>query len=145
MGERTARLVVDVVCSAAADMNLVIPVPLGEDRLRFRGYNQVDLFAGPLAELLGLRYLPGALRRDRETRSQVGLTGDQRRVNLADAFRASAELVAGRRVLLVDDVFTTGSTGNACARALKEAGAAHVFLFTLARAVGKEEVITEIA
>jgi len=117
---------------------VVVPVPLSPKRLNQRGYNQVDLFGRPLAAGLGLAYRPDDLRRVKETRSQVGLTPDQRTSNLRSAFEAGA--VAGKHVLLLDDVFTSGATGNTCARALYNAGAETVRVFTLARAVpGKDD------
>jgi ComF family protein len=107
---------------------------LGSERLEQRGYNQVDLFGRPLADRLGLPYDRKALRRVKQTRSQVGLTPEQRVRNLRSAFRAEEARVAGKHVLLLDDVFTSGSTGSACARALYGAGAETVRVFTLARA-----------
>ena len=144
LGDLVARMTSQTVLAFTGEVDGLVPVPLGPDRFKSRGYNQVDLFARPLARYIGVPYLPDGLQRKRETRSQVGLTGDQRRQNLSGAFVASPEVVEGRSVLLVDDVFTTGSTGNACARALRAAGAQAVFLFTLARAVGSEEVVTDI-
>ena len=130
-----ARLVSESARPIAPAGGLIIPVPLSAQKQSARGYNQAALVARPLAALLGLQYFPSALRRVRETRSQVGLGGDERRQNLARAFRGEPGIVEGRQVLLVDDVFTTGATGNACALALKQAGAAGVSLFTLARAL----------
>lgn len=120
----------------AADV--VVPVPLSPGRLERRGYNQVDLFGRPLAARLGRPYRPETLRRVRETRSQVGLSVDQRTTNLEAAFAAGE--VAGLRVLLLDDVFTSGSTANGCARALFQSGAESVSVFTLARAVPGKDV-----
>ncbi len=114
--------------------DLVVPVPLSAERLRERGYNQADLLARGLAELAGLPYAPDGAARVRHTDSQVGLAAGARRRNVAGAFRGQARRVAGRQVILVDDVCTTGSTLAACAEALRAAGAVSVWGFTLARA-----------
>jgi ComF family protein len=108
------------------DIDGVIPVPLHAQRLAERGFNQSALLAGAFAEGTGLRLAESWLRRERETRSQVGLNGAERRQNVADAFVAEAE-VAGKRLLLVDDVFTTGATLTACAQSLRLAGAKAIY------------------
>lgn len=117
----------------AAD--LIAPVPLSPQRLRERGYNQADLLARPLAEGTGVPYAPRALTRPRHTLSQVGLSAAERRQNVAGAFAADRRAVAGRQVVVVDDVCTTGATLAACAEALQAAGAARVWGLTLARAL----------
>jgi ComF family protein len=117
------------------NVDFVIPVPLGLARARQRGYNQSSLLARPLAHALQIPYKPACLQRNRETRSQVGLSAHQRRENVYGAFRANHEQVSGRIILLVDDVTTTGSTINACAQALSLAGASAVYGLTLARSV----------
>jgi ComF family protein len=116
------------------EVDLVVPVPLGKKRHRERGYNQAALLAAVVSAKLGISQKTSAVKRIRETESQVGLSIDRRRQNVAGAFRATPGLVAGKRVLLVDDVLTTGATLNACAQALKEAGAHMVITLTLARA-----------
>jgi len=117
--------------------DLVVAVPLGFRRQQSRGYNQVALVAEQLAELLTTNYDPLALTRIRETRTQVGLNPTQRRRNVADAFAAVLPRVAGRRVLVVDDLTTTGATFAACASALYRAGAEEVFGLSVARPVSK--------
>ncbi len=89
----------------------------------------------PVADLNGWRYLPKALQRVRETASQVGLTRDERRENMREAFRADPGDVIGKVILVMDDVATTGATLTACSAALKDAGATQVFALTLARAL----------
>jgi competence protein ComFC len=108
-------------------VDLVVPVPLGPVRLRQRGYNQAALLARPLCWETGLDYLPNAVSRVRETRQQVGLSREERAVNMTGAFLAQEKAVADRSVLLIDDVITTGSTLNACAQSLMKAGAKAVF------------------
>jgi predicted amidophosphoribosyltransferase len=85
--------------------------------------------------MAGWDYDPTALKRSRETRSQVGLTVAERKHNVTGAFRADKRKVDGKAILVLDDVATTGATLSACARTLKEAGAREVFAFTLGRAM----------
>jgi ComF family protein len=110
---------------------LLVPVPLHPLRLRQRGYNQSALIALGTGRKIDAR----ALERIRDTPPQAGLGAEQRRRNLAGAFRARAERVRGRRVILVDDVVTTGATVEAASRELLRAGAQSVDVLTLARAV----------
>jgi ComF family protein len=126
------RLVVDGLL-AGPPPQAVVPIPIHAARRRKRGFNQAALLAAPVAEMLGVPLLESAARRTRATAPQVGLAPEVRRTNLADAFVVpDPALVAGKRVLLIDDVFTTGATGSACAHALKDAGAARVDVATLA-------------
>ena len=117
---------------------VVVPVPLHARKLRQRGFNQSQLIARRAVKLgagsgrLVLR--SRVLERRRETQSQIGLTRHQRRENLRGAFVVSRpEEMAGREVLLVDDVFTTGTTVSECARVLRRAGASKAFVATVAR------------
>lgn len=116
-------------------IDLVMPVPLGLARFAERGYNQAALLARPLALYFQLPYQPNILRRIRETRSQVGLSLALRKENVEGAFKAFDNSIRGKNVLVVDDVTTSGSTLNACAGALLEAGACQVYGLTLTRAV----------
>jgi ComF family protein len=114
--------------------DLIVPTPLHWRRRWTRGYNQAMLLARELAPTLGLKPV-NALRRTRATSTQTGLSRTARRANVAGAFTVwDASLVRGRRVLLVDDVMTTGATLRACAAALKRAGAQSVSIAVLARA-----------
>lgn len=121
-----------------ATADLVIPAPLHWRRLAQRGFNQAVWLGHALAKLEGRPFHPAVLDRVKARRSQEGLNAAQRRRNVTGAYRVArgrGALVAGRRILLVDDVYTTGATVNACARALKRAGAAAVSVVTLARVV----------
>jgi ComF family protein len=118
-----------------AGVDLIVPVPLARLRLLSRRFNQAAILAQELSRQTGLAVAAHLLQRTRSTRTQVGLTHDQRRRNVAGAFRVPrhrAAGVRGRRVLLVDDVITTGATVEACARALKRAGAERVDVLVLA-------------
>ncbi len=114
---------------------LLVPVPLHPTRLRSRGYNQALLLARALGHRRGLTVAPRALQRTRATRAQPGLPAAERHRNLAGAFTVRGRaLVAGRRIVLIDDVLTTGATAAACARTLLAAGAERVDVYTVGRA-----------
>jgi ComF family protein len=135
LGEAIALHMTDYVRSLQWPADTLIPVPLGKKRLKERGYNQVGLVARPLAVQLGLRYEPGALRKIRETRTQVGLTASERSQNVQDAYRADPRRVERKSVIVMDDVATTGSTISACTAALLSAGAKDIYVLTIARAL----------
>ena len=109
----------------------VIPVPLHERRLAERGYNQAELLAQAFCQRLQLPLQTRCLTRQRSTQSQVGLTAVERQQNMDDAFVATT-VVHGQRLLLIDDVYTTGATMRACATALLQAGATVVYGLALA-------------
>jgi ComF family protein len=112
-------------------VDVLVPVPLHIARIRQRGYNQSELLARALGELCDLPVAQDDLMRHRPTRSQVGLSPDQRHANVAGAFACRSDALAGQRVLLIDDVLTTGATLTACAAALRAAGATQVWGLTL--------------
>lgn len=126
-----------------AQSDVVVPVPLHPLRLLKRRFNQAAEIARPLARHSQLLYLPDALVRTRHTASQGGGSAQQRRKNMKGAFglgRTGREAVQGRSVLLVDDVFTTGATAEACTRALLEAGASAVNLAVVARVQTRQDI-----
>jgi ComF family protein len=116
--------------------NLIVPVPLHAERERERGFNQALLLARELSRLTGVPLDEhSVVRRVHTERHRAGMDAKARRQSVSEAFGVRhPKLVAGRRVLLVDDVFTTGATVSACAAASKEVGAAKVFVLTIARA-----------
>lgn len=145
------RMLADAIAPLEGDWEgrvpVVLPVPLHSSKLRQRGFNQSELIAAA-----ALRYvrrtalMPGlslnitALIRKRATESQVGMTLEQRQANMRGAFKVVIPgQVAGRDVLLVDDVFTTGATVSECTRVLRRAGAVNVYVATVARAIRHTE------
>ncbi len=138
LGRMLAEAIATLALESPADSVALVPVPLHRAKLRQRGFNQAELIAraamkvGPARDRL--RLCAGVLERKRETASQIGLTTHQRRENLRGAFGVvQRELVAGREVLIVDDVYTTGATVSECARVLRRAGATKVWVATVAR------------
>ncbi len=134
LAKRLGRLM-----AATADdfeaLDYLVPVPLYRRRRWSRGFNQAGLLAAAMAEATDIPARGGLLRRTRATESQAGLSNQQRRSNVAGAFSAPRPgEVRGRRILLIDDVMTTGATLEACAKALKRAGARYVGAVTSARA-----------
>ena len=134
LGEALAIPISLFLSEYAWKVDLVVPIPLSRQRARERGYNQVGLVAFPLALSLRLKYGADALMRARHTRSQVGLTAGERRTNVRGAFRGQARQLAGKSILLMDDVATTGSTLASASDAALEAGAREVYCLTIARA-----------
>lgn len=127
----------------AAQTVLVVPVPLHKRKLRQRGFNQSELIAKAALKLRKndkpYQFRGNLLERRRETKSQIGLSSHQRRENLRGAFAVTeGEWVKGQEILLVDDVFTTGTTASECARVLRRAGASRVWVATVARTLKLE-------
>ena len=127
------------LCEAGADViasaDLIMPIPLARMRLLSRRFNQAQILAAELARRTGKPVDAFGLARTRTTAHQIGLSRAERRRNVSGAFAVPAQrlhTVAGKSVLLVDDVITTGATASAAARALKKAGAARVDVLALA-------------
>ena len=112
----------------------IVPVPLHRLRLRRRGFNQAVLLGKFFSARLSLPMLTKGLLRIRQTEPQIELSGEERRNNVKGAFAVSDPVcIKGKRILLLDDVMTTGSTVNECAKELKKAGALSVIVITVAR------------
>ncbi len=118
---------------ALSDCDIIIPVPLHRKREKERGYNQSEIIARVLSVSLELPMLTDALIRTRNTEKQSTKTGLERVENVKNAFSADVEKVNGLHILLVDDIYTMGETSNACATALKNAGARKVTCVTLCK------------
>ena len=135
-----SRFMQPLVGEAGPD-SVFVPVPLHRARLWGRGFNQSVAVAKELSRRTGLPVAVDALKRTRSTPPLKGMSMHQRRRTVAGAFKANpAADLRGRRVILVDDVLTTGSTANACARVLKRAGAARVELISWARVIRPMDV-----
>ena len=116
--------------------DLIVPVPLHAQRLRWRGFNQSVLLGRQVSRRYNVRLDPFVLRRKTATPPQTQLTEEERRRNVRGAFELNlARPVKGKTILLVDDVYTSGATVNECSRALRRGGAKKVFVLTLARAI----------
>lgn len=149
LGRMLAEVIASLEPAFEQDIVMVIPVPLFKTRRRQRGFNQAELIARAAVKVYPVRdrlHL-GAdiLQRKRDTHSQIGLTSHQRRENLRGAFAVTrAAEVTGREVLLVDDVYTTGTTASECARVLRRAGASQVWVATVARTLKLASKYAEI-
>jgi ComF family protein len=114
---------------------LIVPVPLHRGRLWSRGFNQAAIVGSEIARRTGIAQAPMGLRRLKRTPPLRGMSAQQRRRMVQGAFAAEPRLVQGKGIILIDDVLTTGSTADSCARALKKAGATKVELLCWARVV----------
>ena len=133
LAEPMARLMIEHL--EPSDVDIVVPVPLHRSRKRARGYNQAEELTKHIAALTGLRADHNAVRRSRATAPLVKTMHREERAEImGGAFGGKRERVDGARVLLVDDVVTTGATLDACAQALRSAGAREVRCITWARA-----------
>jgi competence protein ComFC len=133
LAQPLGRLAAEYLARYDLPVDTLVPVPLHTSRLRQRGYNQAELLTREIAGLTGLDTACGSMRRVRSTVPQVGLTAIERRRNVSEAFECSPGGLGGKRILLVDDVCTTGATLEACSIALRAAGIKTVWGFTLAR------------
>ena len=132
------KLMLNKIKECNENIDFITCVPMHIKRLRYRGYNQSLLLANDLAEKINVPCIYNLLKKVKHTKAQIQLNHKRRRINLRLAFVFNDEyvdLVRDKNVLLVDDVFTTGSTVNECAKALKKVGVARVFVLTIARVV----------
>jgi ComF family protein len=131
-----AQLLADYHIAAPLPGDALVSVPLHPKRLRERGYNQSSLLARELSRRIDLPVTEDCLIRVRQAQPQVRASDvDQRRSNVADAFACRGEKLIDRRIILIDDVCTSGATLDSCATALKRSGAASVWALTLAREI----------
>jgi ComF family protein len=140
LGRMLGESLIAVAPSLEQSIVLLVPVPLHRSKRRQRGFNQAELIArGALKAHISrerFQLAPDLLARVRDTHSQIGLTSHQRRENVRGAFAVTRpQQVIGREVVVVDDVYTTGTTASECARVLRRAGASRVWVATVARTV----------
>ena len=135
LADLMARWLVELYEESRLEMQLIIPVPLADARKRERGYNQVELIASAMAGYLNIPVQAQSLQRVQETGSQVGLTPGERFENVQDAFSAESRFILNQRILLLDDLLTSGATLIGCAHALFQAGAAQVACLTVGRTI----------
>ncbi len=114
-----------------SDYDLIIPVPLYEHRMRERGFNQAEIFARAISRYINVPMYDDVLFRIKDTKRQSTLRGAERVTNVRDAFYAFGSVAAGKKIIIVDDVYTMGRTANECALALKRAGAENVIAISL--------------
>jgi ComF family protein len=133
LADPLGQLMAQYVMQNQLPIDVIVPVPLHPQRLRKRGYNQAALLAREIAKTVGLPLSEDALSRVKSTIPQVGLTARERRDNVRGAFHCSDTGLKEQRILLVDDVCTTGATLEACSLALRERGVGVVWGLVLAR------------
>ena len=133
LGELMAEYLLQYHEELLVKTDVMVSVPLHEKKEKYRGFNQTHILCEKISEKTGLVFEKRALERKRETIAQSELTPEERKRNLKDAFIAKKDFT-GKRILLVDDIFTTGVTCQECAMALYRAGAKEVMVFTLSAA-----------
>lgn len=133
IGDYLAEFLVESYLRTGWQADVVVPIPIGEVKREQRGYNQAGRLAKPVAENLNLNYRPQALRRIHEVSSQVGLNESERHENVRNAFMANSTWIMDKKVLLIDDVYTSGATMQAAANELIIGGAETVWCLALAK------------
>ena len=134
VGRRLVRIVEDRIRALSGGFDCVVPVPVSEKRLKERGFNQSFIISNEIKDITGIDLVHHALVKRAPTKDQFSLSRRERARNIRGAFQVrDTSCVADRRILLVDDLFTTGYTAGEAARTLKTAGCRDVALFALAR------------
>ena len=134
VSEELAKPLAHLLTGLNWQVDLIAAVPLSKKRRRERGYNQSALLARWLSFATGIPFQEAVIERSRDTTSQVGLHARERHQNMMGAFTARTKIAAGKSILIIDDVTTTGATMQACAHAFQTAGASRIYGLTLARA-----------
>ena len=135
-----AKFMADCYLKNNFNCDIIIPVPLCDKRFKERGFNQSELIAESISQIINVDLKVDNLKRVKETPHQTNLDYMQRQVNLKDAFKVyNSKEIKDKSVLLIDDVYTTGATVRECSKVLKKAGAKFVFVITFAHTLIKEE------
>ncbi len=132
--ESSVKVLGDYISLAKPDM--IACVPLSEEKMLKRGYNQAGDYARELSKLTDIPFYPGVIKRVKNTAPMKLLSPAERQKNLKNAFKSGQIVVKSKRILLVDDIYTTGATMDECAKVLLEAGAESVYCMTLASGAG---------
>jgi competence protein ComFC len=132
LSELFANFLISVYLRERWEVDLVTAVPLYKKRFASRGFNQSEWIAKPFAKAIGKPFSSGAIQKTIHTTPQVGLNQNERKNNLHNAFSAEPVIVRNKKVLIIDDVMTTGSTFNECASALLKAGASEIYCLSVA-------------
>lgn len=143
MARNLSEILFDKLVAVGQDCDILIPVPMYKKKERQRGYNQAALLAEFTAKRLGAVYCGDVLVRTRATAPMNKLDARERRRNLEDAFKVTEEgrdVISGKKVILVDDIYTTGTTAENCAAVLKDAGASEVIILSLAAGRNQREL-----
>ena len=131
-----AEFLADKYFAEKFSCDVITYVPVHEERLKTRGYNQSELLAKDLSNLINIPFVKDAIIKSKKTLYQADLNYKQRQSNLIDAFKvANNKLFKDKSVLLVDDIFTTGATANECVKVVKACGASKVFVLTIAHTI----------
>ncbi len=136
LGEKLGDLLVAFLKAGSKDLNfdLVIPVPLAKKRIIWRGFNQAEPLARKISQEFGWRVGADLIKRIHYTHPQVGLSAEERKINVKGIFKLTDQrLVKGKKILLIDDVLTTGATIGECVKVLKQAGAKKVLGLVVAK------------
>lgn len=140
LGEYMAFFMTNKIIEAGIDFDIIIPVPLSEQRYKLRTFNQAEILAHHIADNLHKQLNTKCLLRIKDTQTQTHLSHSQRQENLKDAFRVEDKsIVKGKKILIVDDIFTTGATCDEIAKVLTKSGSNDVYAITFAHAVNKKE------
>lgn len=133
LGELLSRFLIDLYTQLSWKIDIIVPVPLNKKRHQERGFNQSSLLAYPLALSQNIKFEAKAIKRIKETRSQIGLDARQRFDNLDNAFHVNPNIIENKTILMIDDVSTTGATLLSCKSSLMNGGAREVYGLTLAK------------
>lgn len=133
LGNVFSSALVTIIRALNWNFDFIIPMPISPNHYKVRGYNQSMVIARPIALALGISIANNLVERNKETRSQVNLNREERFKNLQSAFSANSAKLLNKKVLLVDDICTTGATISSCSKTLKDAGCSEIYCLTVAR------------